>query len=283
MTNDGEAQPAAPHDAPIGPAPPIVAEAVSIVSDAVQHNPAPEIVQQQHKAPIVQPIDETKQTTPDRDDGDQYQEEDDNGARPSKKRKTLKKSRILAPREAMEKYWHRGIYVENGDISCRCNNKPCNKYDTYQYERHFTFKVHRKYEAEDADETFHRSTMVAFLQAEAEKGVAEVIDPNAPPLLPPAIASFQNATIDICKSRTADNARSQEEHWMKMWCMTRAELKKARDELKTETNPELVAELEIDISGLKKRKDELSKSLGFTKVTKEESIKFEHKESSIEI
>ncbi len=132
----------------------------------------------------------------------------------------------------MEKYWHRGIYVESGDIRCRCNNKPCNKYDTYQYERHFTFKVHKKYEAEEADESFHRSTMVAFLQAEAEKGMAEVIDPNAPPLLPLAIPSFQNATIDICKSRTADNARCQEEHWMKMWCMTRAELKKARDELK---------------------------------------------------
>lgn len=98
MMNDGEAQPAAPHDAPNGPAQPVDAEAVSIVSDAVQHHPAPEIVQQQQTAPIVQPIDETKQVTPEHNDGDQNQEEDDNGARPSKKRKTLKKSRILAPR-----------------------------------------------------------------------------------------------------------------------------------------------------------------------------------------
>ena len=160
----------------------------------------------------------------------------------------------------MEKYWHRGIYVEEDEIRCRCNNKNCNKWDTYQYDRHFGFKVHKRYEEEEADETFHRSTMVAFVQSEAEKEAHRISLPGAAPALP-SIPAF--STVHVGKSRTGEDARMQEDHWMKMWSAAKDELKKLRQDLKDEEDEEVIGEIEADIKGLRKRKADFAKLLGF--------------------
>lgn len=55
---------------------------------------------------------------------------------------------------------------------------------------------------------------------------------------------------------------NQERHWMMMWKDSRAELKKLREELKGETDDEVLTELKTDIESLQKKKDEWAKLLG---------------------
>ncbi len=101
MMNNGEAQPVLVHTAQTASVPSIVAAVAPIVTEAKQHHTAPEIAEHQQTATVVQQIDESdesKATAPKNDEGNQNQDDGDNGEKPSKKRKTLKKSRILAPR-----------------------------------------------------------------------------------------------------------------------------------------------------------------------------------------
>ena len=49
---------------------------------------------------------------------------------------------------------------------------------------------------------------------------------------------------------------------MEMWTLTRAELKKLKQELKEETDEEEIEDIESDIKALRKRKVNLAKLLG---------------------
>ena len=55
---------------------------------------------------------------------------------------------------------------------------------------------------------------------------------------------------------------NQERHCMEMWLRAKAELKKLREELKNETDVEVLAELKIDLEYLRKKKDEWATLLG---------------------
>ena len=55
---------------------------------------------------------------------------------------------------------------------------------------------------------------------------------------------------------------NQERHCMEMWLRAKAELKKLREELKDETDTEVLAELTKDIERLKNKKEEWATLLG---------------------
>ena len=59
---------------------------------------------------------------------------------------------------------------------------------------------------------------------------------------------------------------NQERHCMEMWLRAKAELKKLREELKNETDVEVLAELTMDIECLIKKKDEWASLLGMKEV-----------------
>jgi len=67
--------------------------------------------------------------------------------------------------------------------------------------------------------------------------------------------------------KTAVNPRSEERrqremHYMTLWRKAREELKTMRQQLKEETIQESIEELNEDIAGLRKKKDEWAKFLG---------------------
>jgi FtsZ-interacting cell division protein YlmF len=60
----------------------------------------------------------------------------------------------------------------------------------------------------------------------------------------------------------SEERRQQEMHYMNLWREARAELKVMRQQLKVETIQESIDELNVDIAGLKRKKDEWAKLLG---------------------
>lgn len=66
------------------------------------------------------------------------------------------------------------------------------------------------------------------------------------------------------KISRAEERRQKEAHYMNLWREARAELKVMRQQLKDETLQESIDELNVDIAGLKKKKDEWAKFLGIT-------------------
>ncbi|KAL9189245.1 hypothetical protein ACHAXT_011735 [Thalassiosira profunda] len=63
--------------------------------------------------------------------------------------------------------------------------------------------------------------------------------------------------------RLASNQRGAEEHFMKMWALTRDQIRGIRKDLKEEEDEELVRELEADLAVLVKKKAEYAEALGF--------------------
>ena len=59
-----------------------------------------------------------------------------------------------------------------------------------------------------------------------------------------------------------EELRTQERHWMEMWKDSRTKLRQLRKDLREETDPDIKAEIEEDIEGLKRRKNDWSTLLG---------------------
>lgn len=76
------------------------------------------------------------------------------------------------------------------------------------------------------------------------------------------LALEQQSSTKTTKNHMDVESVNQERHWMMMWKDSRAELKKLRDELKDETDAEVLAELKTDIECLQKKKDEWAKLMG---------------------
>jgi len=168
-------------------------------------------------------------------------------------------NRPLTPHEAIT-YSHRGIYVdiESGELRCSCNHKPCDKWDMYGYNRHFTFKCHKKYEEERLDE--HE---LARLKAAKEQYLR-----IHPQIEEPSIRKKRKLKAGE-KILGPDELRVQERHWMEMWKDSKNELKQLREDLKNEMDDDVRAELMADIEGLKKRKGDWAKLLGLTEASSE--------------
>ena len=152
----------------------------------------------------------------------------------------------LTPREAVEAFAQRGIYVDakTGSLRCSCNHKPSHKWDLYGYTRHFTFKCHKKYE-----ETMMNEEEVKRLVEAKDMYFKENI-------LRKRKRAFLTSPL------TTEEVRNQEKHWMAMWKDAKDELKKLREEMRAETDEEVRAELMKDIEGLKNKKDDWAKLLG---------------------
>ncbi|KAL7494953.1 hypothetical protein ACHAWT_003557 [Skeletonema menzelii] len=161
----------------------------------------------------------------------------------------------LTPREAVEAFAQRGIYVDSktGSLRCSCNHKPSHKWDLYGYTRHFTFKCHKKYE-----ETMMNEEEVKRLVEAKEmyfKMFPVVTESNI-------LRKRKRAFLTGEKNLTTEEVRNQEKHWMTMWKDAKDELRKLRDELRLETDEEVRNELMKDIEGLKNKKDDWAKLLG---------------------
>lgn len=72
------------------------------------------------------------------------------------------------------------------------------------------------------------------------------------------------------KLLSTSELRVQEAHWMAMWKDSRNELRQLREDLKSEDDEEVRAELLADIEGLKKRKGDWAKLLGLNEASTEE-------------
>jgi hypothetical protein len=161
----------------------------------------------------------------------------------------------LTPREAVEAFAQRGIYVDSksGSLRCSCNHKPSHKWDLYGYTRHFTFKCHKKYE-----ETMMNEEEVKRLVDAKEtyfKMFPVVSESNI-------LRKRKRAFMTGEKNLTTEEVRNQEKHWMTMWKDAKDELRKLRDELRLETDEDVRNELLKDIEGLKNKKDDWAKLLG---------------------
>eukprot|EP00574_Skeletonema_japonicum_P004333 CAMPEP_0201713606 /NCGR_PEP_ID=MMETSP0593-20130828/384_1 /ASSEMBLY_ACC=CAM_ASM_000672 /TAXON_ID=267983 /ORGANISM="Skeletonema japonicum, Strain CCMP2506" /LENGTH=218 /DNA_ID=CAMNT_0048202779 /DNA_START=155 /DNA_END=811 /DNA_ORIENTATION=- len=161
----------------------------------------------------------------------------------------------LTPREAVEAFAQRGIYVDpkTGSLRCSCNHKPSHKWDLYGYTRHFTFKCHKKYE-----ETMMNEEEVKRLVEAKDiyfKMFPVVSEHNI-------LRKRKRAFMTGEKNLTTEEVRNQEKHWMQMWKDAKDELRKLRDELRLETDEEVRVELMKDIDGLKNKKDDWAKLLG---------------------
>ena len=161
----------------------------------------------------------------------------------------------LTPREAVEAFAQRGIYVDpkTGSLRCSCNHKPSHKWDLYGYTRHFTFKCHKKYE-----ETGMNDDEVKRLVDAKEmyfKMFPQVSETNI-------LRKRKRAFLTGEKNLTTEEVRNQEKHWMAMWKDAKDELKKLREEMRNEPDDEVRAELAQDIEGLKNKKDDWAKLLG---------------------
>eukprot|EP00581_Thalassiosira_minuscula_P008770 CAMPEP_0183701946 /NCGR_PEP_ID=MMETSP0737-20130205/188_1 /TAXON_ID=385413 /ORGANISM="Thalassiosira miniscula, Strain CCMP1093" /LENGTH=305 /DNA_ID=CAMNT_0025928457 /DNA_START=21 /DNA_END=935 /DNA_ORIENTATION=- len=173
-------------------------------------------------------------------------------AKPSKKHLRVKKL-CLTEHEALT-YANRGIYVdiETGQLRCSCNHKPCDKWDAYGYTRHFSFKCHKKYEANRLDEKEMlrlREAKRTYLRMNPRVGES-------------SIRTKRKKTAEGEKLLSVDELRVQERHWMDMWKDAKNMLRQLRRELKEETDEEVRAELLADIAGLKRRKEDWAKMLG---------------------
>lgn len=161
----------------------------------------------------------------------------------------------LTPREAVEAFAQRGIYVDpkTGSLRCSCNHKPSHKWDLYGYTRHFTFKCHKKYE-----ETGMNDDEVKRLVDAKEmyfKMFPQVSETNI-------LRKRKRAFLTGEKNLTTEEVRNQEKHWMAMWKDAKDELKKLREEMRNEPDDEVRAELAQDIEGLKNKKEDWAKLLG---------------------
>lgn len=161
----------------------------------------------------------------------------------------------LTPREAVEAFAQRGIYVDSktGSVRCSCNHKPSHKWDLYGYTRHFTFKCHKKYE----ESAMNDDEVKRLVDAKEMyfKMFPVVSETN---VLRKRKRAFLKGEVNL----TTDEVRNQEKHWMNMWKDAKDELKKLRDELRLETDEDVRAELLRDIDGLKNKKDDWAKLLG---------------------
>ena len=171
-----------------------------------------------------------------------------------KKKKRRNKKLPLTYHEAIA-YFARGIYVdiESGHLRCSCNHKPCDKWDSYGYTRHFTFKCHRKYETERLDEaemTRLKDARDTYMRMN--------------PIVEEQTLRKKRKLREGEKLLTVEELRVQESHWMAMWKDASAELRQLRLDLKNEEDPDVRGELMADIEGLKKRKGDWSKLLGLS-------------------
>ena len=87
--------------------------------------------------------------------------------------------------------------------------------------------------------------------------------PSLPGSTGPARKKPRTAYSEITARMDADK-RSVEEHYMKMWALTRDQIRNTRKDLKEEEDEELVRELEGDLKTLVKKKAEYAEMLGFT-------------------
>jgi len=169
-------------------------------------------------------------------------------ATPKKRGKKLP----LNPHEALA-FAPRGVYVdhETNKLRCSCNHKPCDKWDAYGYSRHFSFKVHRKYEEErldDAEITRLREAKANYLMMN--------------PVIEEPSFRKKRKMMEGEKLLSVDELRVQERHWMAMWKDAKNELRTLRQDLRGEVDEEVRAELMADIEGLKKRKGDWARLLG---------------------
>ncbi|KAL7544397.1 hypothetical protein ACHAWF_007780 [Thalassiosira exigua] len=175
---------------------------------------------------------------------------------PGKARRQMKervKKVPLTPHEALH-FAGRGVYVDvdTGRLKCSCNHKPCDRWDQYGYTRHFAFKCHRRYEAERLDDhELHRlrEAKNTFLRMN--------------PLVEESTIRRKRKLGEGEKLLSVEELRVQEKHWMEMWKEAKNELRQLRQDLKQEDDPEVRAELMSDIEGLKRRKGDWGKLLGF--------------------
>lgn len=237
-------------------------------------------------------------------------------AEPQKKR--AHRARALTPKQAMTKFWSRGIYVipnEDLDIDAnetsdevrgtkyiiRCRCAPTCKtsfagWDAYAYNRHFTYKKHVKWEGMkrelgwDESEAYREFVRVSscfiylnclgtnaltglyvfiitkFMEMTLEDGDDDEGEEYAEEQRPKKRGRKpKNATSKVKKSKglsRSEERRQQEMHYMNLWREARAELKVMRQQLKVETIQESVDELNADIAGLRRKKDEWAKFLG---------------------
>mmetsp|Transcript_8616 Transcript_8616/g.14972 ORF Transcript_8616/g.14972 Transcript_8616/m.14972 type:complete len:299 (-) Transcript_8616:205-1101(-) len=156
----------------------------------------------------------------------------------------------------------RGVYVdmETGQLRCSCNHKKCDKWDAYGYTRHFSFKVHKKYEAERLDDSEIarlRDAKAAYLRIN--------------PIVEETSIRKKRKMRDGEKILSVDELRVQERHWMEMWKDAKNELKQLRTDLKEEVDEEVRAEIMADIEGLRKRKGDWARLLGLNEVPVEHS------------
>ena len=132
------------------------------------------------------------------------------------------------------------------------------KWDAYGYNRHFTFKCHKKYEEERLNET----------EANRLKEAHDTYVRMHPEIAEASIRKRRKLNAkDGEKLLSVEELRVQERHWMNMWKDAKSELKQLRDDLKNEEDEEVRAELMGDIEGLKRRKGDWANLLGLNNAT----------------
>ena len=83
------------------------------------------------------------------------------------------------------------------------------------------------------------------------------------PALPVRKKPRTASNTQVSERLLASNQRGAEEHFMKMWALTRDQIRGIRKDLKEEEDEELVRELEADLAVLVKKKAEYAEALGF--------------------
>ncbi|EJK49352.1 hypothetical protein THAOC_31782 [Thalassiosira oceanica] len=153
----------------------------------------------------------------------------------------------LTYHEALSKYWQKGLYVDlqSGEIRCSCNHKPTTKWD-YEDQRLDAEELQRLKEAKELYFQMHplpEGAPVKRRRNRRSKGSAVPV-------------GNQVAGVAVNPQEI-----SNEKHWFEMWTKAKDTLKTLREELKTETDEDVKAELLQDIEGFKKRKNEWAKLL----------------------
>ncbi|KAL3800219.1 hypothetical protein ACHAWO_005686 [Cyclotella atomus] len=208
------------------------------------------------------------------------------------KQKRVHRAKALSPKQAVTKFWSRGIYVianedldidanETSDevrgskyiIRCRCS-PTCKTsfagWDAYAYNRHFSYKKHVKWEQLRTelgwDESEAYREFVKFIEMTLDDDDEEEEYEEPPKKRGRKPKNHASAPLPKLKKSKrisrSEERRQQEMHYMNLWRETRAELKVMRQQLKVETIQESIDELNVDIAGLKRKKDEWAKLLG---------------------
>jgi len=79
-------------------------------------------------------------------------------------------------------------------------------------------------------------------------------------------SALEQEFVRETKKQMSVECMNQERHWVAMWKEASAELKKLRNELKDETDAQVLDELKSDIECLKKKKDKWAMLLGMNKL-----------------